>query len=247
MIDRIKGQCQNMLNRLGYEAVGFRPGTPPEDLEILRQVAPYTMTGPLRILAAISASEYLARNQVAGALVECGVWKGGSIMAMLYKLIALGDTSRDVYLYDTFEGMTKPSTRDVSFRGEQAADVMAAVAPGDEVGRSYAPYEAVYHNVARTGYPMERVHFIKGTVEETLPAQAAKQIALLRLDTNWYESTKHELTCLYPNLVRGGVLILDDYGQWEGFKRATDEYFQEIRSFPLLTRLDYTGRIALKP
>ena len=78
-----------------------------------------------------------------------------------------------------------------------------------------------------TGYPPERIHFVRGPVEETLPAGAPDEIALLRLDTDWYESTRHELEHLYPRLAAGGVLLVDDYGHWEGARKAVDEYFAD--------------------
>jgi hypothetical protein len=88
---------------------------------------------------------------------------------------------------------------------------------------------------------------VKGKVEDTIPRAAPKQIALLRLDTDWYESTYHELKHLYPRLVPGGVLILDDYGHWEGARRAVDQYFEEERIRLFLHRIDYAGRLAIKP
>ena len=98
-----------------------------------------------------------------------------------------------------------------------------------------------------TGYPSERVHVVRGAVEETLPGHAPDRLALLRLDTDWYESTRHELQELYPRLATGGVLIVDDYGHWEGARRAVDEYFAGAGPAPLLQRIDYTGRMAVKP
>ena len=110
-----------------------------------------------------------------------------------------------------------------------------------------AGFDEVRRNLASTGYPSDRLHFIRGRVEDTIPASAPESIALLRLDTDWYESTRHELTHLYPRLVRGGVLIIDDYGHWQGARQATDEYFSVLGSPVLLHRIDYTGRIAVKP
>jgi hypothetical protein len=88
---------------------------------------------------------------------------------------------------------------------------------------------------------------VSGPVETTLPAQAPDRLALLRLDTDWYASTRHELEQLYPRLVREGVLIVDDYGHWEGAREAVDEYFAANGPAPLLQRVDYTGRMAVKP
>src|ERR1051325_10354963 len=104
--------------------------------------------------------------------------------------------------------------------------------------RMAAMYEAARY-VA--GYTLE------GTVEETIPAQAPERIALLRLDTDWYESTRHELVHLYPRLVPGGVLIIDDYGHWEGARKAVDEYIAQNNLRLFLNRIDYAGRLAIKP
>ena len=106
--------------------------------------------------------------------------------------------------------------------------------------------ESVRATLLETGYPPERLHFVRGAVEETVPAAAPEQLALLRLDTDWYESTRHELVHLYPRLSDGGILIVDDYGHWEGCRRAVDEYFASDADPILLNRIDYTGRIAIK-
>ncbi len=96
------------------------------------------------------------------------------------------------------------------------------------------------------GYPENRVHFVKGPVENTIPEHAPKGIALLRLDTDFYSSSKHELVHLFPRLASGGVLLLDDYGHWEGQRIAMDEYLAETGIPILLNRLDYTARIGVK-
>jgi O-methyltransferase len=83
-------------------------------------------------------------------------------------------------------------------------------------------------------------------VEDTLPDQAPERIALLRLDTDWYASTKHELEQLYPRLAEGGVLIVDDYGHYEGARRAVDEYFRAAGEPVLLNRIDFSGRLVIK-
>jgi len=89
------------------------------------------------------------------------------------------------------------------------------------------------------------MHFIKGRVEETIPNAAPEQIALLRLDTDWYESTRHELIHLFPRLTHGGVLIIDDYGYWQGARKAVDEYIEENKLSILLARIDSTARMAV--
>jgi hypothetical protein len=185
--------------------------------------------------------------------VECGVWRGGSVMAMLLKLVRLGATHYDVYLYDTFEGMTRPTEHDTSRYEQPAVDTWtAAEASGVKPWAWLQPdsfnfFDKVRETLLATGYPDDRLHFVRGAVEQTVPGTVPDQIALLRLDTDWYESTWHELVHLYPRVSRGGVLIVDDYGHWEGCRRAVDEYFSRL-DVPgiLLNRIDYTGRIGVK-
>lgn len=213
----------------------------------IEAVRPYTMTGPLRVLALIEAVRYCVERGIPGALAECGVWRGGSVLAMLRTLVELGVADRDVYLYDTFEGMTEPTDADTSRFDPPAREQWR-----QENGRPYRALfdgesngiDAVRTTLAASGYPLERVHLVAGPVERTLPQMAPESLALLRLDTDWYESTRHELEHLYPRLGSGGVLIIDDYGHWDGARRATDEYFAAAPV--LLQRVDYTARLAIK-
>jgi len=213
----------------------------PVDRKIIEAVRPYTMTSQERILALLQAVRYIVRYNIHGSIVECGVWKGGSIMAAMYALLDMNVQDRDLFLFDTFTGMPAPSKHDVEFRGKSAAQLMSE---RDEWAK--AELADVRNNVLQTSYPKERVFFVLGRVEVTIPEQAPEQIALLRLDTDWYESTHHELTHLFPRLVPGGVLIIDDYGHWKGARKAVDEYFAKNFTPILLHRIDYTGRIAVK-
>jgi hypothetical protein len=101
-------------------------------------------------------------------------------------------------------------------------------------------------NIESTNYPKNLVHFVKGKVEDTIPQTMPEKIAILRLDTDWYESTYHELKHLFPKLVKGGIIIIDDYGHWKGAREAVDQYFTENGIHILLNRIDYTGRIGIK-
>jgi hypothetical protein len=207
--------------------------------------APFTMTSPERMYALYEATRYITRTAVPGAVVECGVWRGGSSMLAASTLLAAGDV-RDLWLYDTFEGMPPPGEEDFAPQLGMHADEL--LTRDDALGqgtRAVAGLDEVRANMARVDYPDERVRYVKGKVEETIPGEAPAQIALLRLDTDWYESTRHELVHLYPRLESGGVLIIDDYGWWEGARKAVDEYFAEQAI--LLNRIDETGRIAVKP
>jgi hypothetical protein len=226
--------------------------TTPEDRAIIERSAPYSIAGVPRTQALIDGVRYAVARDVPGAFAECGVWRGGSVLAMILTLQELGVTDRDIHLYDTFEGMTEPTEHDTSPVEPPALETWKRAQDRD--ARPWSEFfqpdvfneEGVRELLLSTGYPESRLHLVRGPVEATLPAQAPQRLALLRLDTDWYESTRHELVHLYPRLSAGGVLIVDDYGHWEGCRRAVDEYFAAGAPPVLLTRIDYTGRIAIK-
>ena len=224
--------------------------TTDSERQILERCQPYTMTSRPRMLALIDAVRYVVRRQIPGAFVECGVWRGGSVLAMILTLQELGVQDRDIYLFDTFEGMTAPTEYDTSpFDPPALQSWKQAQQTGSQAwSELFAPEvfsrEFVQRTLTETGYPGTRLHFKEGDVLQTIPAGAPAEVALLRLDTDWYESTRHELEHLYSRLGTGGVLIIDDYGHWEGARRAVDEYFGDRA--PLLHRVDYTGRAAVK-
>jgi O-methyltransferase len=235
------------ISKAAAAAPGTLPDVPEADLAIYRAVEPYTMTSPERIYALIQAVQYLAENEIPGAMVECGVWKGGSMMAAALTLLRLGKRDRDLYLFDTFEGMPQPGARDVAYDGRSAAiDFDRTRTSADSSDWCNAPMQAVREALQSTGYPESRIHLVKGKVEDTIPGAAPAVIALLRLDTDWYESTRHELEHLFPRLSEGGVIIIDDYGHWQGARQATDEYLARTRVRLLLNRIDYTARIGVK-
>jgi O-methyltransferase len=213
-----------------------------EHAEVWRKVAPYTLTTPGKIEALAQAVEHVVSRAIPGEFVECGVWRGGSVMAVALTLLRLGVTDRELYLFDTFTGMTAPGPEDVKQGGRHASDFLR------ETGHEpwSASLDEVREAVLGVGYPAERVHFVEGRVEETLPDAAPAEIALLRLDTDWYSSTKHELVHLYPRLARGGVLIIDDYAYWRGARQAVDEYVEENDPALLLLRIDHGARVAIK-
>jgi O-methyltransferase len=218
-----------------------------EAREIINQVENYTMTSVERLFSLINATRYISQNNILGDFVECGVWKGGSMMATAYSLKNMGELDRNLYLFDTFEGMTPPSNNDITYSNLEASKLLAESSKEDSSSIwCYSPLDEVKINITSTGYNPEKIHLIKGKVEETIPQCIPEKIALLRLDTDWYESTRHELEHLFPRLVHGGVIIIDDYGHWKGCQQATDEYFQKNNIPILLNRIDYTGRIAIK-
>ncbi|WP_316396930.1 TylF/MycF/NovP-related O-methyltransferase [Bradyrhizobium sp. 33ap4] len=203
------------------------------------------MTSPERIWATMQAVQHVVRSEVQGSFVECGAWRGGSSMAAALQFL-IENESRELRVFDTFAGMTRPD--DVDGRnGEPAIDEWAKNQTQTHNEWCYASLEDVTKNLRSTGYPANLIRLIKGDVTMTLarPENLPEKIAILRLDTDWYASTKVELEALYPRLSLGGVLIVDDYGWWDGARRAVDEFFAN-RPRPMLTYTDITGRMGVK-
>lgn len=233
------------VRRLGYDVVELPADLTAEEKEVFLSVSPYTLTGGERVACLVRATKYIVENCIEGDFVECGVWRGGSMMAVAHTLKQLGDTTRKLYLYDTFAGMSQPTEKDIRFDGVGAQKIIETVYKNAGAW-CYAAKDEVTRNLLSTGYPESHIFLIEGKVEETIPQTLPAKICLLRLDTDWYESTRHELIYLYPKLVKNGVLIIDDYGHWLGSKQATDEYFEQHTLKPFLQRVDYTCRVAVK-
>ena len=218
--------------------------------KIWMAVKPYTMTSPERGYALYSAVVYIIANKIHGSLVECGVWRGGSAMIMLLTLKSLGVSGREVILFDTFEGMTEPGDLDLDYTGRRADTLLEGNANKieKELVRAFAAEEEVRENLARCGYSPRRIRIVRGDVRETLQHTQTGPLALLRLDTDFYDSTRAELEELYPRVQQGGVVLIDDYGHWQGSRMATDEYFAANAGakYPLLVAVDYTGRMMVK-
>jgi hypothetical protein len=157
-------------------------------------------------------------------------------------------TNRKIFLFDTFEGMPQATKEDEDFGGRQASEIMKENA-GNKNATIWciADLEDVKNNMRKTDLDENQIVYVKGMVENTIPCfEISGDISLLRLDTDWYESTKHELIHLYPKVSKNGVVIIDDYGHWKGSRKAVDEYFAEKKIRPLLQRIDYTGRLMIK-
>ncbi len=235
------------LDKSQHTELNFPEDIDEEAREIIIKVKNYTMTSVERLIALIHATRYISRNQIEGDFVECGVWRGGSMMAVAYSLEELSERERDLYLFDTFEGMPSPTNQDVTHSNIDALTLLKESSKNDSKSIwCYSSFDEVKTNIELTKYNPQKIHLIKGKVEETIPHCIPEKIALLRLDTDWYESTRHELEHLFPRLVSGGVLIIDDYGHWKGCQKATDEYIEKNNIPILLNRIDYTGRIAIK-
>jgi len=213
--------------------------------DIVAEVRPFTMTSAERIYGLCLAVDHVCRRGIPGAFAECGVWRGGSAMAIALSLQRRGETDRQLTLFDTFEGMTAPTEMDRDIAGRPASTLLMQEDRSTSAVWAQASLEEVQQNLAGTGY--SRVNFVVGDVMETIPGSAPSEIALLRLDTDWYESTLHELVHLYPRVQSGGIVIIDDYGHWSGARKAVDQYFSGRPNQPFLCPLDYTGRLAVVP
>ena len=247
---RLSHLIDGLLDRRGWE-LRRSPGVEHPDLEpdfvaLYDRCASATMTSIERMYALYQAARYVHSAGVPGDVVECGVWRGGSSMLAALTLDSLGDRTRRLWLYDTFAGMPPPTELDRSLTGEHAAEALERTDAVGEGTRAVARLGEVRANLASTGYPSDQLRFVQGMVEDTIPTVAPEQISILRLDTDWYESTRHELRHLWPRLSPGGVLIIDDYGHWLGARRALDEFLATVEPV-LLQRIDYTGRLAVKP
>jgi hypothetical protein len=221
------------------------PEATVEQNVMLTTAARYSMSSKPRLWATMQAMQHIARERIDGDIVECGVWKGGNLVLCGLMAKHLGIT-RKIWGFDTFEGMSAPTDEDVRVGTNKTVHERWQAATKDGVTDwCFSPYQEVEQNF-RTEVGTNNLTLVKGKVEDTLtqPQNLPDKIALLRLDTDWYESTKVELEVLYPRLQKGGVLIIDDYGHWAGAKKAVDEYFAATPIW--LHRIDYTGRLYIK-
>jgi O-methyltransferase len=223
--------------------------TDPFFADLLVKIKPHTLTlssGPEAAWALYQSIEYIVRNRIPGDIVECGVWSGGSMLLAAHALLHFGDSSRRIYLYDTFDGAPRPDECDVRWDGVPVLPTWEALR---QEGRNWGfggTVEHVKSVVLASGYPAEQFVFVPGKVEDTLPATLPARISLLRLDTDLYSSTYQELLHLYPVLSIGGILILDDYGGFEGVRAATDRYIAEHQLKLFLSRINAGVRLAVK-
>lgn len=218
--------------------------------EIYLKVRDYTMLNPEKLYAFIQAVRYVAKYDIRGDIVECGVWRGGAIMAAALTLNSVNAPQRNFYLYDTFSGMSRPTGKDRAVSGTKKLDVLGEFErkrTGDDSSAwCLATIDEVRRNLAGMPYDQERFRLVEGKVEDTLPGVLPESIAILRLDTDWYESTRHEMIHLMPLLVPRGVLIVDDYYRWTGNKDAVDEYLDQ-HGIPILMNRVGNSAIGVRP
>ena len=206
-------------------------------MKLLNQDEVPTMTSKARVAALHKALQTVHKENIEGSFVECGTWRGGNIIIAKTFFNSVQD-DREVWGFDTFEGMTAPSNKDGS----------KAKATWQGKARCESPYEEVIFYLNKFGIQEEEVKLIKGDVKETLliKENIPEKIAILRLDTDFYDSTLIELKTLYSRLVPGGYLIIDDYGHWQGCRAAVHEFFGDEFILENFTKIDYTGIISRK-
>ncbi len=247
-VNSVAGKLGLQVSRASSAGNQLPIETTPADISIIEAVRPFTMTRGQKLWSLIDGVRYVTEARVPGDFVECGVWRGGSVMAMALELQQLGVNDRQIWLYDTFEGMTPPTSKDVEAGTGVSAAQMLDSTPVDDGNNVWcvAGIDDVRTNVMSTGYPESQFTFVQGDVSRTLLESIPDSIALLRLDTDWYESTRSGLEILYPRLAIGGVCILDDYGHWQGARAAVDEYFAAQGHRPYMHPIDYSGRVFIK-
>lgn len=245
----IKSVIKKTLARAGLRVTslegpprrGFPAEFSSEDKRIFNYVrdSELSIVGDEPLFTTILACSHVVEHGIEGDFVECGVYRGGNgiLAADVFRRRAPG---RQIWLFDTFAGMTEPTAADVNVHGMPARPKFEAHQKGDHNEWQFASLDAVRGNFERASLSQDRIRFVQGDVLETLKSSPLPdKIAVLRLDTDWYESTRLELEILYPRLSRGGVLIIDDYGSWEGSRKAVDEYFA-ARARPYLQVCDST-------
>jgi O-methyltransferase len=190
-------------------------------LHAVQLVQPYTMVGYERLMNAYDIVQRAEAKGLAGAIVECGVFKGGSAAVMTMA----ASPQRRIWLFDSFEGLPEPTAED----GEKAVEYSGHRVTGalEPIGQCVGPLDVVKELFfEKLAVDPSRVMIRQGWFQETLPTARYEigSIAVLRLDGDWYDSTKVCLENLYDLVAPGGYVIIDDYGYWEGCRRAVDEF-----------------------
>jgi hypothetical protein len=218
------------------------------------------MLPPSRLISLYHQVEFCEKNNISGAYVECGVWKGGAVGLMALANLKNSQNRRDLHLFDAFDDICQPNSE---VDGKRAMDEIKALGFKNQNQGNLKPIKGIYDTLGGHGtieickellidqinYPEEKIHFHKGWFQDTLPVDSAKinEIAILRLDGDWYASTKVCLDFLYEKVVPGGFVIIDDYGHYEGCAKAVNEFLEKHQLKVYLNQVDYTCRYWIKP
>jgi O-methyltransferase len=257
-MNRIAKTINSISKKFGYRLIEIEKnhwsegfvGITKTERAILNVCSKYSMTGFERMYFLIKAIEHIGNNKIKGDFVECGVWKGGNLI-LFEKMMEKLKIKRKIYAYDTFEGMTVPGKFDYTFKKESAKKIIESlkerkVDPKKNIVLAECSLDEVKQNYYKNTKFNKNLTCIKGQVEKTLKIKKniPTRISILRLDTDWYESTKTELEILFPLLSKNGILIIDDYGYWSGAKKAVDSYFNKKKVS--LFKIDFTSRFIIK-
>jgi O-methyltransferase len=252
---KIKSVLQLFLSKFGYKIINknnLEDCIPIEasihEVDLINNVKNFSMTDLKNLYLSTQAVKYVFEKNIEGDIVECGVWRGGNII-IFKSLCKKYKLRKKIFAFDTFEGMTTSTKIDLTHKGEKASDLLKKSSITKNYGDNiwcYASLDDVKKNIVNLAGSIANINFIKGDVCETLKVTSnlPKKISILRLDTDFYESTKIELETLYPLLQEGGLLIIDDYGYWKGSKKAVDEYF--CKSYQFKHVVNGTCRMIIK-
>jgi O-methyltransferase len=261
MIENAAGSFVRMLVRLGLRpAAGLPLSSLPVDLRALgymvepqceaalRTVTGSTMLTVERLISLWDQVRYLDRAKIPGAIVECGVWKGGAVALMAEAHKQSGPPRRSLHLFDSFRGLPEP---DEDRDGERATRYAGGRAAGraEAIGKCIGTLDENRTLLeSKVGYPPDLLHYHVGWFADTIPpaSEELAPIALLRVDGDWYESTQIALRHLYPNVSAGGLVVVDDYGYWPGCRQAVDEFLATLPHPVLLSQIDLCGRYWIK-
>ena len=259
MKNRFAKLINSLSKKFGYRFIKIQKsdwsdnfiGISKFEKKILKISSKYSMTGFERMFFLIKALKQIKIDNIEGDFVECGVWKGGNLILFQKIIEKLNFKNRKIFAYDTFSGMSQPGSFDLNVNNEKAATIVnklkkKGVDSKKNIILTECDLKDVKKNFKENTKKNNNLICIKGEVEKTLKIKKnlPKKISLLRLDTDWYQSTKTELEVLFPLLSKNGILIIDDYGYWKGSKKAVDEYFKykKINLF----KIDYTARYLFK-
>lgn len=198
---------------------------PPGVSKLIRVVQPYTMVESLRLSMLYGLACEVCRSGIDGDIVECGVCNGGS--AALMAAAITNDPERRLWLYDSFEGIPAPGPKDGPLASQYEGQLRGSI-------------ETVQEVLQRAGFPLERAVFRKGLFKETFKEPLPHRVALLHIDADWYESVLDSLRTFYPLIPTGGIIVLDDFGHWEGAREAFYDFCLEQKIKPLIERAGYT-------
>ena len=211
----------------------------PDETGLLARISPYTMLNYARLKNVYTLSKRVIERKVEGGFVECGVWKGGCIGTMGLAARKMGE-ERELWLFDSFEGLKKPTEKDGQKGRLYKEGRLLGISTEGCITKKEEVEDLLFF---RLNFKGEVVHIIEGWIEDTLPVYKERigKISILRIDLDFYKSTKFCLYQLYDSVASGGYIIIDDYYDWEGCKTAVDEFIREKGLQPEIIQVDYSA------